>query len=107
MSSTEFYNIVKLVPQPGKFNQALEIFKTFSKYVQENEPKTQIYCALQPTKTEELVFIEKYADEDTLKAHGASSEFRKFFKALGPLLAKTPEMTRADLVGGFEGRAKL
>jgi hypothetical protein len=36
-----------------------EAFKTLSKYVQENEPKTQIYFALQPQGTEEFVLVEK------------------------------------------------
>ncbi|KAE8378878.1 hypothetical protein BDV26DRAFT_260741 [Aspergillus bertholletiae] len=107
MTTGEFYNIVKLVPKPGKFSELLGAFKTFSEHVQQNEPKTQIYCALRPDKKEELVFIEKYTDLENLKAHGASSEFRKFSKAIGPLLARAPEMTKADVVGGFEGRSKL
>ncbi|KAE8352317.1 hypothetical protein BDV28DRAFT_3865 [Aspergillus coremiiformis] len=107
MTSGEFYNIVKLVPQPGKFNEVLEAFKLFSQYVQQNEPKTQIYYALRPDNTDELVFIEKYTDWENRKAHGASSEFRKFASAIGPLLARAPETTKADFVAGFEGRSKL
>ncbi|KAB8231480.1 hypothetical protein ETB97_000819 [Aspergillus alliaceus] len=107
MTTSEFYNIVKLVPQPGKFNQVLEAFISFSEHVQKSELKTQVYCALRPDKSEELVLIEKYTDVDNLKAHGASPEFRKFSKAIGPLLAKAPEMTKAGFVAGFEGRSKL
>ncbi|KAF7594683.1 hypothetical protein BBP40_008576 [Aspergillus hancockii] len=107
MTTNEFYNIVKLVPLPGKFNEVLEAFKSFSQHVQQNEPKTQIYCALQPNKTDELVLIEKYTDQDNLRAHGTSLEFKKFSKAIGPCLARAPEMTRADFVAGFEGRSKL
>ena len=44
---------------------------------------------------------------ENLKAHGTSPEFKKFSKAIGALLARAPEMTKADFVGGFEGRSKL
>jgi hypothetical protein len=39
--------------------QVVKAFKTRSKYVEANEPKTQIYYAVQPYKTEELVIVEK------------------------------------------------
>lgn len=39
----------------------MEAFKTLSKHVQEQEPKTQIYFALQPPKSQELIIVEKYA----------------------------------------------
>ena len=38
----------------------MEAFKTLSKHVQEQEPKTQIYFALQPPKSQELIIVEKY-----------------------------------------------
>ncbi|PLB35497.1 putative quinol monooxygenase [Aspergillus candidus] len=103
----EIYNIVKLVPRPEKFNELVEAFKTLSKHVQEQEPKTQIYFALQPPKSQELIIVEKYTDIDNLKAHAASSEFKTFFKAVGPLLAQPAEIKTSSFVGGFDGRSKL
>ncbi|OJJ63651.1 hypothetical protein ASPSYDRAFT_127099 [Aspergillus sydowii CBS 593.65] len=107
MSSKKLYNVVKLVPKPGKFNEVAEAFKTISKYVQENEPKTQIYFALQPQGTEEFVLVEKYTDSQNLKEHAASAPFKQFAKAIGGLLAQAPEIKSAAFVAGFDGRAKL
>ncbi|KAL4873709.1 hypothetical protein BDV12DRAFT_159449 [Aspergillus spectabilis] len=107
MSSKEIYNVVRLVPKPGKFNEIAEAFKILSKYIQENEPKTQIYFALQPQGTEEFVFVEKYTDATNLKEHASTPAFKQFSRALGGALAQAPEVKRAAFVGGFEGRAKL
>ncbi|KAL4778046.1 hypothetical protein BJX76DRAFT_363098 [Aspergillus varians] len=107
MPSKEIYNVVKLVPKPGKFNEVSEAFKLLSKYIQDHEPKTQIYFALRPQGAEEFVFVEKYADAQSLKEHASTLAFKQFSKAIGGLLAQAPEIKRAAFVGGFEGRAKL
>ncbi|KAI9372722.1 hypothetical protein BJX61DRAFT_542447 [Aspergillus egyptiacus] len=104
---SSIYNVVKLVPKQGKFNEIAEAFKALSKYIEEHEPKTQIYFALQPQGTEEFVFVEKYTDAANLKEHASSPAFKKFSKSLAGCLAQAPEIKRADFIGGFEGRAKL
>ncbi|KAL6234459.1 hypothetical protein BDW75DRAFT_212279 [Aspergillus navahoensis] len=106
MSPKELYNVVRLVPKPGKFNEVAEAFRTLSKYVQENEPKTQIYFALQPQGTEEFILVEKYTDPQNLKEHASTAAFKQFSKAIGGLLAQTPEIKRSDFVAGFDGRTK-
>ncbi|KAL4790823.1 hypothetical protein BDV19DRAFT_393675 [Aspergillus venezuelensis] len=103
----EIYNVVKLVPKPGKFNEIASAFSTLSKWIQENEPKTQIYFALQPEGKEEFVLVEKYTDGQNLKEHASTAAFKTFFNAIGGLLAEKPEIKRAGFVAGFEGRAKL
>ncbi|KAL3480397.1 hypothetical protein BJX99DRAFT_220729 [Aspergillus californicus] len=107
MAPKEIYNVVKLVPKPGKFNEIAEAFRTLSKYIEDYEPKTQIYFALQPQGAEEFVFVEKYTDAENLKEHASSLAFKQFSKALGGCLAQAPEIKRAAFIGGFEGRAKL
>ncbi|RAK97160.1 putative quinol monooxygenase [Aspergillus ibericus CBS 121593] len=107
MAPREIYNVVKLVPKPGKSNQVVEAFKALSQHIENNEPDTQIYFALQSSGSDELIFVEKYKDGDSLKAHGASSEFKQFAKAIGPFLAQPPEIKGASFVAGFEGRSKL
>ncbi|CEN62763.1 hypothetical protein BJX68DRAFT_108172 [Aspergillus pseudodeflectus] len=107
MSPKEIYNVVRLVPKPGKFQEVAEAFKTLSKYIEDHEPKTQIYFALQPQGTEEFVFVEKYTDAANLKEHASSPAFKQFGKALAGNLAAAPEIKRADFIAGFEGRAKL
>ncbi|KAL4809408.1 hypothetical protein BDV18DRAFT_80170 [Aspergillus unguis] len=107
MAPKEIYVVVKLVPKPGKFNEVAEAFKTFSKWVHDNEPKTQIYFALQPQGTEEFVFVEKYADSQSQKDHAGTASFKTFFKSIGGLLAAKPEIKPSSFIAGFEGRAKL
>ncbi|PYH99319.1 putative antibiotic biosynthesis monooxygenase [Aspergillus ellipticus CBS 707.79] len=107
MASREIYNVVKLVPKPGKFNEVVEAFKTFSQHIQDNELKTQIYLALRPTDKEELILVEKYTDGDNLKAHMGSPEFMQFSRAVGPCLTQAPEIRGATFVAGLEGRSKL
>ncbi|PTU22711.1 hypothetical protein P175DRAFT_0499256 [Aspergillus ochraceoroseus IBT 24754] len=103
----EIYNVVKLVPKPGKFNEVVEAFKVLSKFIEEHEPKTQIYFALQPQGSEELVLVEKYTDADNLKAHASTAAFKQFGRAIGPLLAQKPDIRRASFLAGVEGRSKL
>ncbi|KAL2828422.1 hypothetical protein BDW59DRAFT_49322 [Aspergillus cavernicola] len=107
MRSKEIYNVVKLVPKPGKFNEIAAAFQTLSKHIEDHEPKTQIYFALQPQGTEEFVFVEKYTDSENVKEHASSAAFKQFSKALAGSLAQAPEIKRAAFVGGFEGRAKI
>ncbi|KAL5342341.1 hypothetical protein BJX70DRAFT_394931 [Aspergillus crustosus] len=107
MSSKEVYNVVRLVPKPGKFKEVADSFAVLSKYVHENEPKTQVYFALQPEGTEEFVFVEKYADEEAVKEHAASNAFKKFARSLAGALAEAPEIKKSAFVNGFEGREKL
>ncbi|KAF9885117.1 hypothetical protein FE257_000757 [Aspergillus nanangensis] len=107
MSSGEFYNIVKLVPKPGKFDELAAAFQTLCKHVEATEPKTQIYFSVRPHKTDEMIIVEKYTDTENLKAHGSTPEFKAFGRAIGPLLAAPPQMQRGDYVAGFEGRSKL
>ncbi|PWY73150.1 hypothetical protein BO94DRAFT_559945 [Aspergillus sclerotioniger CBS 115572] len=107
MAPREIYNVVKLVPKPGKFNQVVEAFKAFSQHIEHNEPDTQIYFALQSNDSDELIFVEKYKDGDSLKAHAASPEFKQFAKAIGSCLAQPPDLKGASFVAGFEGRSKL
>ncbi|KAK1144017.1 hypothetical protein N8T08_005926 [Aspergillus melleus] len=101
------YSIVKLVPQPDKFDQVVEAFRTLVQYIETQESGTQIYFAVQPNGSKELVFVEKYKDEESLKAHASSPAFKQFSKTIGGLLAQKPDIRTAGLVGGFEGRTKL
>lgn len=53
------------------------------------------------------MYVYRYTDVDNLKAHAASSEFKTFFKAVGPLLAQPAEIKTSAFVAGFDGRSKL
>jgi hypothetical protein len=59
MSSDAIYNIVKLVPKPGKYDEVVEAFGALAKHIEAHEPKTQIYFAIRPEGTDELLIVEK------------------------------------------------
>ncbi|PWY77371.1 antibiotic biosynthesis monooxygenase [Aspergillus heteromorphus CBS 117.55] len=107
MAPREIYNVVKLVPKPGKFNEVVAAFNAFSQHIRDHEHGTHVYLALRPTDKDELILVEKYADGDSLKAHMATSQFKQFSRAVGPCLAQAPEIRSASFVGGLEGRSKL
>ncbi|KAM0094452.1 hypothetical protein ACP6JD_002130 [Aspergillus fumigatus] len=59
MSSDAIYNVVKLVPKPGKYDEVVAAFAAFAKHIEAHEHKTQIYFAIRPEGTDELLIVEK------------------------------------------------
>lgn len=82
-----------------------------SKYVLENEAgvlKYEVNRSLRPNKdgTEEIIMIERYQDNETLKVHGSSQPFQEFQKKLKELdLMRAPMMMKmVSAQGGFSSR---
>ncbi|KAG2012786.1 hypothetical protein GB937_006872 [Aspergillus fischeri] len=107
MSSDAIYNIVKLVPKPGKYDEVVEAFGALAKHIEAHEHKTQIYFAIRPEGTDELLIVEKYTDAANLKEHASTQEFKNFSRRLAPCLAQPPEMKRSKFLTGFDGRSKI
>ncbi|EAW07641.1 putative quinol monooxygenase [Aspergillus clavatus NRRL 1] len=107
MSSDAIYNIVTLVPKPGKYDQVVDAFRTFSQHIEAHESKTQIYFAVRPEGTDELVIVEKYTDLANLKEHAATQEFKDFSRRIAPCLAKAPVMKKSGFLAGFDCRSKI
>lgn len=89
--------IATLKIQDGKADEFEAVFRTLSRAVRENEPGNLCY-QLTRSKSDPLTYkvLEVYADEEALKAHGASGHFRAAGPGLGACLAGKPEVEYLD-----------
>ncbi|RAO69742.1 uncharacterized protein BHQ10_005754 [Talaromyces amestolkiae] len=96
--------------QDGKLQDALDAIKTLTEEAQKNEPGLLRYFAF-TTKNEEgqdqIVFVEKYADEDVHKVHHTTAHFQAFGKKAAAFLAGPPVIRTGAFAAGFENRANL
>lgn len=84
--------IAKLTIQSGQ-EQAFEAAANdLIAQVRANEPGCLQYELFRDGEI--YIFMEKYADEDALKAHGATDYFKAAQPVLGACLAAAPEITR-------------
>ncbi|MFZ4719044.1 MAG: putative quinol monooxygenase [Ilumatobacteraceae bacterium] len=91
---------VKLELQPGKRDEAVAIIQEALDAVQ-SEDGTELYLLhTDPSDENVLYFYEKYADNDSLTAHGTADWFKAFGPKLGPVLAGRPSMQFVTPVGG-------
>ncbi|PLB48798.1 hypothetical protein P170DRAFT_425808 [Aspergillus steynii IBT 23096] len=107
MSFKAIHNIVILVPQDDKIGDLIEAFSKLSQYVQEHEPETLLYYAVQPKDRNQLVIVEKYANESALKSHAQSEAFKEFGKAISGILQTPPDIKTSTFSGGFEARSHM
>ena len=93
--------IAKLKVQAGQEGAFESAAKELLAHVKENEPGTLKYILHRSTADPtEYVYYELYTDQGALGAHGASDPMRKFFGAVGGLLAGRPEITLYAEVDG-------
>jgi len=111
MPSTEFNVVAVLYPKQGKTQRVLELLNDVADYVHANEPGTLKYdinSVMRPAKdgTEEIVMIERYTDQQALKAHGTSEKFKAFQKTLADeSLMRAPMLLKmVQEKGGFASR---
>lgn len=111
MTGKEFNIVAVLYPKKGKTDQVIEMLDQVAKYVHDNEAGTlkyEINRTLRPAKdgTEEIVMIERYQDQESLKIHGSSQPFTEFGKKLKQLkLMRAPMLVKMMSVqGGFTSR---
>ncbi|KAJ4147203.1 hypothetical protein LMH87_001743 [Akanthomyces muscarius] len=107
MSSEVVHIVVTLVPQTGKLGELIQAFENLSLHVEANEPETLSYYAVQPKGKDELIIVEKYANEGALKSHAQSPAFKKFGKVISTILQSPPDIKRSSLKSGFETRSKM
>lgn len=111
MPGKDFSVIAILYPKKGKADQVVEMLNDVAKYVRDNEAgvlKYEINRSLRPAKdgTEEIIMIERYQDQETLKLHGSSQPFTAFQKKLKELdLMRAPMLLKmVSPQGGFSSR---
>jgi quinol monooxygenase YgiN len=101
MTQTSLF--VKMVFQPGKRDEAVEILSTMLPQV-ETEPGTLVYSFHLDSGDENTVWIfELYTDGDALGVHGGSDAIAAMFGKIGGLFAEPPVMTITTPVGGNKG----
>lgn len=83
---------VKLVFQPGRRAEAVEILSTMIPQV-DGEPGTLVYSFHTDDGDEDTVWVfELYADADALATHGGSDAIKDMFGRLGGMFAEAPTM---------------
>lgn len=92
--------IATLKVQDGKQAEFEAIFAELGAQVRANEPGNHAY-QLCKSRTEPNTYkvLELYADEDALKAHGASDHFKAAGPKLAGVLGGRPEIEYLDGIG--------
>ena len=62
--------------------------------VQANEPGCLLYTLNKSDDPLTYVFLERYKDEDAVKAHRASDHFRSLGREMGAFMDEAPEILR-------------
>ncbi|MEM1086245.1 MAG: putative quinol monooxygenase [Pseudomonadota bacterium] len=91
--------VAKLKIAAGKEAEFEDVAKDLMAKVKANEPGTTTYQLYKSkTDTDTYIFMEEYASDDALKAHGKTDYFAAAGAKLGPLLAGAPDIQYFDIV---------
>ncbi|WP_084398922.1 putative quinol monooxygenase [Henriciella aquimarina] len=91
--------VAKLKVAEGKNAEFEEIGKDLMAKVKANEAGTLTYQLYQSkADPQTYIFMEQYANEDALKAHGATDYFKEAGAKLGGCLAGRPDIEYYDIV---------
>ena len=90
--------VAKLNVAKGKEAEFEKVMLGLAAQVRANEPGNQLYTLCKDADGNYVV-MELYADDDAVKAHGASEHFRAAGKQFAGLMAGAPEIQRMEVVG--------
>jgi quinol monooxygenase YgiN len=90
--------VAKLNVAKGKEAEFEKVMLGLAAQVRANEPGNQLYTLCKDADGNYVV-MELYADDDAVKAHGASEHFRAAGKQFAGLMAGAPEIQRMAVVG--------
>ena len=96
--------VAKLTVQEGKEEEFKAAGAEMVAAVKANEAgRTLQYTLTQSKKAPtEFTFIEAYADQDAMDAHGKTPHMAAFGGKIGALLAGRPEISRLDIVATID-----
>ncbi|EEA28527.1 hypothetical protein TMatcc_003139 [Talaromyces marneffei ATCC 18224] len=110
MSSQPLHLVAIATLQDGKLQGALDAIKTLTEEAHKNEPGLLRYFCF-TTKNEQgqdqVIFVEKYSDEEVHKVHHATAHFQAFGKKAAEFLAGPLVIRSGNYAAGFENRANL
>ncbi|KAE8354228.1 hypothetical protein BDV28DRAFT_131475 [Aspergillus coremiiformis] len=92
MASKVINQIAILTPKQGRFDDLAAEVANLSQKVQKNEPGTLVYYAYADAKREEIIIVERYADQAALDKHSASQYYQDLVKKAPELLGKPLEL---------------
>ncbi|TNE56638.1 MAG: antibiotic biosynthesis monooxygenase [Alphaproteobacteria bacterium] len=85
--------VAKLPAQEGKGAELKKVMESLAEQVRANESGCLQYDIMQASDNDDMIFvIEKYADQDALKAHGASDHFKAAQPAIGAVIGGKPDI---------------
>ena len=93
--------IAKMPIQEGKVDEAVAAIKELMKQVATEEGTILYTLNRDPKNPNTLVFMERYKDEDAMKAHGSTPYFKAFFGKSREFLAGRPEITMMEELGSI------
>lgn len=98
ITQTAAFNI-----NPERETEALELVRTLTQAVEENEPGVLAYIAHRSQQDpNRLVFFEVYADAEALQAHSQAPHLAPLRQAFGAGVFSGPlEITKLTRVGGY------
>ena len=86
--------VAKIKVKDGQQASFEEVASRLAKAVQANEPGCLLYTLNRSDDPLVYVFMERYKDEDAVKAHRASEHFRTIGKEMGSFMDGPPDVQR-------------
>ena len=91
--------VAKLTIADGKEAEFEDVAKDLMAKVKANEPGTLTYQLYKSKKEPNVyIFMEQYASQEALEAHGKTEYFAAAGPKLGPCLAGAPDIQYYDIV---------
>ena len=91
--------VAKLSIQDGKQGEFEEVAKDLMAKVKANEPGCTTYQLYKAKDSDtDYIFMEQYASQEALTAHGQTEYFKAAGPKLGPCLAGAPDIKYYEIV---------
>jgi quinol monooxygenase YgiN len=88
--------IAKLSLQEGKVEEAIDLIKELMEGVAMEEGTLSYTMNQDKTDPNTIVILERYRNKADLDYHSSTPHFKAFFKKIGGLLAKKPDISIMD-----------
>ncbi|GAA4408122.1 putative quinol monooxygenase [Quisquiliibacterium transsilvanicum] len=88
--------VAKIKVKDGQQAAFEAVASKLAKAVQANEPGCLLYTLNKTDDPVTYVFMERYKDEDAVKAHRGSDHFRSLGKEMGAFMDGPPEILRLN-----------
>lgn len=82
--------IARLTAKDGQGAALEKVLRALGEQVRAQEPGCKLYQLCKSQTPDEVVVIERYADQAALDTHGNTPHFRAAFQELSGLLGKAP-----------------